>query len=157
MLEIGRESMPRSFKSSDATGNRGAGMRGVSKPNRFLKWNPAAVALMPYVIMAVSTIDGRPRPRRFFIPSGGARKAAAKAYALIFVGSGSTSSRSKWAAEVTVPGGPASQRRGRVSIWASIYPRLLELIRSHRSTLPFVNSPRLAERISGALVPAAAS
>ena len=38
-----------------------------------------------------------------------------------------------------------------MSIWASIYPRLLELIRSHRSTLLFVNSRRLAERLAGAL------
>jgi ATP-dependent Lhr-like helicase len=37
------------------------------------------------------------------------------------------------------------------SIWASIHPRLLELIREHRSTLLFVNSRRLAERLAGAL------
>ncbi len=40
---------------------------------------------------------------------------------------------------------------GRVSIWTAIYPRLLELIRSHRSTLLFVNSRRGAERLAGAL------
>ncbi|MEP6807321.1 MAG: DEAD/DEAH box helicase [Chloroflexota bacterium] len=34
------------------------------------------------------------------------------------------------------------------SIWPSMYPRLLELIRAHRSTLVFVNSRRLAERMS---------
>jgi ATP-dependent Lhr-like helicase len=39
----------------------------------------------------------------------------------------------------------------RGSIWSSIHPRLLELIRSHRSTLLFVNSRRLAERLAGAL------
>src|SRR5205085_12587726 len=32
-----------------------------------------------------------------------------------------------------------------------IHPRLLELIRAHRSTLIFVNSRRLAERLAGAL------
>ena len=37
------------------------------------------------------------------------------------------------------------------SIWSSIHPRLLELIRSHQSTLIFVNSRRLAERLAGAL------
>ena len=37
------------------------------------------------------------------------------------------------------------------SIWSSIHPRLVELIRSHRSTLLFVNSRRLAERLAGAL------
>jgi ATP-dependent helicase YprA (DUF1998 family) len=52
---------------------------------------------------------------------------------------------------VAVPSGNAAQRPARVSIWASIYPRLLELIRSHRSTLLFVNSRRLAERLAGAL------
>ena len=38
-----------------------------------------------------------------------------------------------------------------VSIWSSIYPRLLELIHAHQSTLIFVNSRRLAERLAGAL------
>ena len=36
----------------------------------------------------------------------------------------------------------------RVSIWPAIHPRILELIRSHRSTLVFVNSRRLAERLA---------
>ena len=40
---------------------------------------------------------------------------------------------------------------GRPSIWASVHPRLLELIRSHQSTLLFVNSRRLAERLAGSL------
>ena len=38
-----------------------------------------------------------------------------------------------------------------VSIWSSIYPRLLDLIHAHHSTLIFVNSRRLAERLAGAL------
>ena len=33
------------------------------------------------------------------------------------------------------------------SIWPSVYPKLLDLIRSHRSTIVFANSRRLAERI----------
>jgi ATP-dependent Lhr-like helicase len=37
------------------------------------------------------------------------------------------------------------------SIWSSIHPRLLELIHAHRTTLIFVNSRRLAERLAGAL------
>src|SRR4029077_10929884 len=37
------------------------------------------------------------------------------------------------------------------SIWSSIHPRLLDLIHAHRSTLIFVNSRRLAERLAGAL------
>ena len=49
-----------------------------------------------------------------------------------------------------IPEGPASivQRR---SIWPSIHPRLLELIRAHRSTILFTNSRRLAERLAAAL------
>jgi len=34
------------------------------------------------------------------------------------------------------------------SIWPSIHPRLLELIRAHRSTIVFVNARRLAERLA---------
>ena len=52
---------------------------------------------------------------------------------------------------VELPSGPAAQGPVRSSIWSSIHPRLLELIRSHRSTLLFVNSRRLAERLAGAL------
>jgi ATP-dependent Lhr-like helicase len=37
------------------------------------------------------------------------------------------------------------------SIWPAIHPRLVELIRSHRSTMIFVNSRRLAERLAGAI------
>src|SRR5206468_8460022 len=49
-----------------------------------------------------------------------------------------------------VPSGPAGQGV-RASIWPAIHPRLLELIRAHRSTLIFVNSRRLAERLAGAI------
>ncbi|MGA9392285.1 MAG: crosslink repair DNA glycosylase YcaQ family protein [Candidatus Sulfotelmatobacter sp.] len=51
----------------------------------------------------------------------------------------------------TLPSGPASQGPKRRSIWSAIHPKLLELVRAHRSTLIFVNSRRLAERISGAV------
>jgi len=40
---------------------------------------------------------------------------------------------------------PAIPRR---SIWPAIYPRIVELIRQHRSTIVFVNSRRLAERLA---------
>ena len=49
------------------------------------------------------------------------------------------------------PSGPLSVGDTRPSIWTAIHPRLLELIRAHRSTLIFVNSRRLAERLAGAL------
>jgi ATP-dependent helicase Lhr and Lhr-like helicase len=52
---------------------------------------------------------------------------------------------------IDLPSGPAGQGAVRPSIWSSIHPRLLELIRAHRSTLLFVNSRRLAERLAGAL------
>ena len=40
---------------------------------------------------------------------------------------------------------------GAGSIWPSIYPRLVELVRAHRSTMIFTNSRRLAERLAGSL------
>jgi ATP-dependent Lhr-like helicase len=47
--------------------------------------------------------------------------------------------------------GPAAQGPTQPSIWPSLHPRLVELIRAHRTTMIFVNSRRLAERLSGAL------
>ncbi|MDE1177911.1 MAG: DEAD/DEAH box helicase [Edaphobacter sp.] len=49
------------------------------------------------------------------------------------------------------PSGAASQGPKRTSIWQSIYPRLLELIRERTSTLIFVNARRIAERLAGAI------
>ncbi|MFN8094423.1 MAG: DEAD/DEAH box helicase [Vicinamibacteria bacterium] len=49
-----------------------------------------------------------------------------------------------------VPEGAASAFARR-SIWPAIHPRLLELVRAHRSTIVFVNSRRLAERLAAAL------
>ena len=50
-----------------------------------------------------------------------------------------------------LPSGPASQTPRRVSIWNAIHPRLLELIRERNSTILFVNSRQVAERLAGAL------
>ena len=50
-----------------------------------------------------------------------------------------------------IPTGPASQAPRRVSIWNAIHPRLLELIRERNSTILFVNSRQVAERLAGAL------
>ena len=47
--------------------------------------------------------------------------------------------------------GPASQPAQRQSIWSAIHPRLLELVKAHQSTLIFVNSRRIAERLAAAL------
>jgi len=49
------------------------------------------------------------------------------------------------------PGDPESKRPKRTSIWQSIHPRLLEIVRSRTSTLIFVNARRIAERMAGAL------
>jgi ATP-dependent Lhr-like helicase len=38
--------------------------------------------------------------------------------------------------------------RGAQSIWPSIYPEILRLVRAHRSTIVFVNNRRLAERLA---------
>ncbi len=50
-----------------------------------------------------------------------------------------------------MPSGPASQTPRRVSIWNAIHPRLLEIIRERNSTILFVNSRQVAERLAGAL------
>ncbi len=46
------------------------------------------------------------------------------------------------------PGGPVIGGELRTSIWPAIHPRILELIREHRSTIVFTNSRRLAERLA---------
>jgi ATP-dependent Lhr-like helicase len=50
-----------------------------------------------------------------------------------------------------IPSGPASQTPRRVSLWNAIHPRLLEIIRQRNSTILFVNSRQVAERLAGAL------
>jgi ATP-dependent helicase Lhr and Lhr-like helicase len=50
-----------------------------------------------------------------------------------------------------IPSGPASQMPRRVSIWNAIHPRLLEIVRDRNSTILFVNSRQVAERLAGAL------
>ena len=46
------------------------------------------------------------------------------------------------------PGGPVAFGDMRTSIWPAIHPRILELIKAHRSTIVFTNSRRLAERMA---------
>lgn len=52
--------------------------------------------------------------------------------------------------EDDIPIGPASGPAV-PSVWPSIHPRLVELIRDNRSTMIFVNSRRLAERLAAAI------
>ncbi len=47
--------------------------------------------------------------------------------------------------------GPASIETARSSIWPSVHPKILEQIQQHTSTIVFVNSRRLAERLAGRL------
>ena len=53
--------------------------------------------------------------------------------------------------ELVMTGPAAGDPEVRTSIWPSIHPVLLDLIRKHRSTLIFVNSRRLAERLAARL------
>ena len=50
-----------------------------------------------------------------------------------------------------VHAGSAAASAGRHSIWPHLHPRIVELVRQHRSTMVFVNSRRLAERLATAL------
>ncbi|HEV2274632.1 MAG TPA: DEAD/DEAH box helicase [Acidobacteriaceae bacterium] len=50
-----------------------------------------------------------------------------------------------------LPSGAASQGPKRTSIWSAIHPRLLAIVRERQSTIIFVNSRRIAERLAGAL------
>ena len=53
--------------------------------------------------------------------------------------------------EPVMNGAASGDPEDRKSIWPSIYPQLLELIRAHTSTLVFVNSRRLSERLASKL------
>ncbi|MDQ6838283.1 MAG: DEAD/DEAH box helicase, partial [Actinomycetota bacterium] len=53
--------------------------------------------------------------------------------------------------DLVMRGAAAGEPEVRSSIWPAIYPKLLALIRAHRSTLIFVNSRRLAERLAARL------
>ena len=50
-----------------------------------------------------------------------------------------------------ITSGPAAAGPQAPSIWAAIHPRLLEVIQAHTSTLLFVNSRRLAERLAASI------
>lgn len=89
---------------------------------------------------------------------GGRSGAAPRPVTVVDVGSGKA-----FDLEVTVPvedmaelsllpGTPgAEDPEARVSIWPAVHPVLLDLIRRHRSTIVFVNSRRLAERLAARL------
>jgi ATP-dependent Lhr-like helicase len=51
--------------------------------------------------------------------------------------------------------GPAAGEGPKRTIWPEVHQRLVELVRAHRSTMVFVNSRRLAERLAAAINEAA--
>ena len=53
--------------------------------------------------------------------------------------------------EETGPPDPAGEHPERKSIWPAVYPKLLDLVLEHTSTLLFVNSRGLAERLAAEL------
>ena len=53
--------------------------------------------------------------------------------------------------DAAVPVGQPGSGQRRSSIWPSIYPRVLELVLSHRSTIIFCNARRAAERLASKL------
>lgn len=57
----------------------------------------------------------------------------------------------KLATFTELPSGSAAQPPRRPSSWTAIQPQLLALIRAHQTTLLFVNSRRVAERLAAAL------
>ena len=93
----------------------------------------------------------RPSGRSTRSPASSAATGAGRRSSTPAIGSRSTSRssfpcRGHARAGRPAPGRPPASRRQ--SIWPAIHPRLLELIRAHRSTLIFVNSRRLAERLA---------
>src|SRR5512143_583528 len=89
--------------------------------------------------------DDRGGPRPVTVVDAGHRKALDLTVAV------PVDDMAKLARPVEIPDGPASGPERGASIWPAIHPMLLDLIRAHRSTLLFVNSRRLAERLTAAL------
>jgi ATP-dependent Lhr-like helicase len=92
-----------------------------------------------------ATSDGGPRYRPVTIVNAGARKLLELRVEV------PVEDMAKLGEIDDLPSGPASQGPKHTSIWQSIHPRLLEIIRSRNSTLLFVNARRIAERLAGAL------
>ena len=90
--------------------------------------------------------DAEPRPRPVRIVDAGVRKPLELEVVVPvqdLAGLGCT---------IAEPGAGASPSdQDRRSIWPAIHPRLLELIKAHRSTIIFVNARRLAERLASRL------
>ena len=129
-------------------GGAEAGSRGVPGKSELLAENiPGEVpaALMEVARDQAEPIVGGPRFRPVTIINAGARKVLDLRVEV------PVEDMAKLGAIQDIPSGPASQSPKRTSIWQSIHPRLLEIIRERTSTLIFVNARRVAERLAGAL------
>jgi ATP-dependent Lhr-like helicase len=89
--------------------------------------------------------DAQGRPRPVTVVDAGHRKALDLTVAV------PVDDMAKLGRPAEIPDGPAAGPERGTSIWPAIHPMLLDLIRAHRSTLLFVNSRRLAERLTSAL------
>ncbi|HEY1955438.1 MAG TPA: DEAD/DEAH box helicase [Polyangiaceae bacterium] len=87
--------------------------------------------------------DGAPRPVTV-VDAGEPKK-------LVLTVSAPDIDMSRIGQDEEVHAGSAAASAGRHSIWPHLHPRIVELVRAHRSTMVFVNSRRLAERLATAL------
>ncbi|HVM01099.1 MAG TPA: DEAD/DEAH box helicase, partial [Acidimicrobiales bacterium] len=95
--------------------------------------------------------DGRPRP--VTVVDAGSRKALDLEVVVPVEDMGELGRplRTGDAGDVVMSGPAAGDPEVRSSIWPAVHPVLLDLVRRHVSTLVFVNSRRLAERLAGRL------
>ncbi|MFL6206726.1 MAG: DEAD/DEAH box helicase [Acidimicrobiales bacterium] len=89
------------------------------------------------------TADGAPRPRPVTVVDAGVRKPLEIEVVI------PVDDMAQLGTVIEEPtSGSAAAGPVRSSIWPAMHPRLLELVREHRSTLIFVNARRLAERLA---------
>ncbi|MDE3206701.1 MAG: DEAD/DEAH box helicase, partial [Acidobacteriota bacterium] len=91
---------------------------------------------------------GAPDPRPVTIVDAGVRKALELSIVVPVADMGDLA---RPPLDGPAAGPPAASGSPVPSIWPAVYPELLQLIRTHRSTLIFVNSRRLAERLAARL------
>jgi ATP-dependent helicase Lhr and Lhr-like helicase len=101
---------------------------------------------------SVEPVSGEWRPRRVAIVDTGIRKTLELEIIVPVQDMGELGKPMLDAnGEAVLSGAAAGDPEQRHSIWPAIYPQLLELIRTHTSTLIFVNSRRLSERLAAKL------
>ena len=134
--------------SAKAPGGRAQG-QGTAKATAGETETQGAIAAFTDALETTQQTDAReavgPRFRPVTIVNAGARKTLELTVEV------PVEDMAKLGAIEDLPSGPASQGPKRTSIWQSIHPRLLEIVRARTSTLIFVNARRIAERLAGAL------